>query len=111
MFLRRTLCITTVVASVLLAPERATAQEPTSWSADEIARFASVVVTGRVVASTAAWDPAVRSIYTYSTIDVDEVWKGQVETDRIVVKTLGGRVADLELTIHGQAALTIATDV
>ena len=102
-----------VLAAVVLCllPAAARAQQTPAWTDHDLATFASVVITGRVVASTAAWDPAVRSIYTYSTIEVDEVWKGQLDSDRIVVKTLGGRVADLELTIHGQATLTPATDV
>jgi hypothetical protein len=80
------------------------------WSAAQLADFADVIVTGRVDAATSGWDPAVQSIYTYVTIEVDEVFKGAVG-DRIVVKQLGGTVGAVGLVVADQPTFAIGEQV
>ena len=77
----------------------------------ELSAFASLVVSGRVTDVSSQWDPAVNGLYTYATIEVDETWKGAAPGPPIVVKMLGGRVADLEMRVEGQARLQVGQDV
>lgn len=93
-----------LVGVLLTTTGRAAAQAPL-YSPAQLSEFASAVVVGRVDAVHSQWDPNVAAIYTYASIDVDEVWKGDVTTDRLVVKMLGGRVGDVHLQIEGQASL------
>lgn len=62
-----------------------------------------LVLRGRVVASRAQWD-ATRTLFTYVSIDVDEVTVGTGVPRRLVLKQLGGRLGDLGLYIADQAA-------
>ena len=81
------------------------------WTPQELSAFATLIVTGRVIDVSSQWDPAVNGLYTYATIDVDETWKGPRPAGPIVVKMLGGRVADIEMRVDGQAQLAIGQSV
>ena len=80
------------------------------WSSTQLATFADVIVSGRVEAVSSGWDPAVESIYTYATIEVDEVFKGDV-SHRIVVKQLGGLAEGIGLRVPDQASFTVGERV
>jgi hypothetical protein len=101
-----------VVAMLCLAPApQVFAQDAGAWSIEQLSEFSTVIVTGRVVDVTSDWDPSVNGIYTYATIDVGEVWKGQLDTPQIVIKMLGGKVDGLEFIVPGQARLAAGEDV
>ena len=96
---------------LLFLADSAAAELTPIWSVQELSAFASLVVSGRVTDVSSQWDPAVNGLYTYATIEVDETWKGAAPGPRIVVKMLGGRVADLEMRVEGQARLQVGQDV
>ena len=97
--------------ALLSTAHDAAADTQTRWSLDELSEFSTLIVRGRVISVAAQWDPDVRAIYTYTTVAVDETWKGDLPSSTIVVKTLGGRVDDLELWVHGAATFTEGQDV
>jgi hypothetical protein len=82
-----------------------------AWSIEQLAAFSSLVVRGQVRGVTTQWDPAVNGLYTYTTIDVTETWKGELSTPTVVVKTLGGRLADIELAVDGQPVFRTGDDI
>ncbi len=90
-------------AVVLAATSRAGASTGPHWSVPQLADFSDVIVTGRVETVTAGWDPVVNSIYTYVTLDVDEVFKGGVGRGRVTIKQLGGVSGELGLSVTDQA--------
>src|SRR5690606_12589013 len=71
--------------------------------AAELADASRLVVTGRVSSVEARADAGL--IYTYATVDVTEVLKGDLQTSTIVVKQLGGTLPTLGLYISHQAVL------
>src|SRR5690606_37345199 len=71
--------------------------------AAELADASRLVVTGRVSSVEARADAGL--IYTYATVDVTEVLKGDLQTSTIVVKQLGGTMPTLGLYISDQAVL------
>lgn len=81
------------------------------WSVGELTDFADVIVTGRVESVAGGWDPAVNTIYTYVTVDVDDVFKGPVSRGRIVLKQLGGSAGDTSLMVADQPAFTVGERV
>ena len=95
---------------LLAAASAASAGTGPKWSSAQLADFADVVVTGRVDAVASAWDPAVNTIYTYITLDVDQIFKGSVG-DRIVIKQLGGEVDGIGLVVADQATFSLGERV
>lgn len=61
-----------------------------------------VVLTGKVAGIVSGWDSRAGAIYTYVTVDVEQMLKGWVPRRRIVVKQLGGRSGEVSLSVAGQ---------
>jgi hypothetical protein len=96
---------------VLSTTQWAGASSGPKWSVAELTNFADAVVTGRVESIATGWDPAVNTIYTYVTIDVDEVYKGAIDGGRIVIKQLGGRIGDFGLVVADQPTFGVGEEV
>jgi putative Ig domain-containing protein/matrixin/Ig-like domain-containing protein/S-layer family protein len=75
-----------------------TAVRPTD---DEMVIGARAIVRGKVVGIESSIDKNTGKIYTYITVKVQEVIKGQIEQRRIVLKELGGQVGDHAMSIYG----------
>lgn len=94
------------LALFLTSPSSAQATAP---QVTELADAAAVVLTGRVTAITVGADAG--AIYTYATIAVSDVLKGDLRDTSIVVKQLGGTLPTLGLYIADQAVFTPGEDV
>lgn len=92
----------------LSAADQASAQA-TSPEVTELADAASIVLTGRVTGVTVGSEAA--AIYTYATIAVSDVLKGEVREASVVVKQLGGTLPTLGLYIADQATFAPNEDV
>lgn len=73
---------------------------------DDLIVGARAIVTGKVVSVESAWDESHNRIYTYITLRVKQVLKGEITEKRIVLKELGGRVGDEGLTVWGSPEFT-----
>lgn len=80
-------------------------------SDDALARSSAAAVQGRVVATSAHWDAAADTIYTFVTIDVAQSWGLDAQPARVVVKQLGGLVGGTAFVVGGQARFTVGEDV
>jgi len=107
---RRVIVVAVSCLAVLLPGHAAHAQGPRLQDPD-LAQVAAAIVTGTVRHITAGRDPQVGYLYTYVTVDVDEVIKGRLDRNTIVVKQLGGRVGDLEMVVYDQARFTPGEEV
>ena len=67
-----------------------------------LADSAAIVLTGRVTGVSVNADAG--AIYTYATVAVDDVLKGDLRAASVVVKQLGGTLPDLGLFIADQAS-------
>ncbi|MFY9611772.1 MAG: putative Ig domain-containing protein [Blastocatellia bacterium] len=70
-------------------------------SDDDMVIGARAILRGRVVAIESSYDERNSRIYTYITVKVREVLKGQITERRIVLKELGGQVGDRTSVIYG----------
>ncbi|MEW6729804.1 MAG: Ig domain-containing protein [Acidobacteriota bacterium] len=69
------------------------------------------IVTGRVTGIESRWDANRNNIYTYITIEIAELLKGNITTTTIVLEQLGGRVGDRHTWLLGSPEFTIGEDV
>jgi hypothetical protein len=70
-------------------------------SDDDMIIGARAILRGKVVAIESSFDEQTGRIYTYVTIKVREVLKGQITERRVVLKELGGQVGDRTSVIYG----------
>ena len=96
---------------ILLIPSFTHAASGPRWSPQELSQFADIVLTGSVVEVTSGWDREVNAIYTYVTLDVSEVLKGDISAGRITVKQLGGEANGFVLSIVDQPTFVIGQEV
>src|SRR5215831_3942028 len=73
------------------------------WSDDDLVRFSSTIVTGRVTDISTGRDVKTNGIYTYVTLLLDQVLKGDVTEREIVLKQHGGDLGSEGLRVSEQA--------
>lgn len=92
--------------------QTATATVARLASDEQLILTSRVVLTGEVRAIQAQWDGKQRrNIYTYITVKVSEVLKGQIRNDSVVIKQDGGIVGDDEIQIDGAPKYRIGQQV
>jgi hypothetical protein len=70
-------------------------------SDDDMVVGARAILRGKVVAIESSFDEHNGRIYTYITVKVQEVFKGQIAERKIVLKELGGQVGDRASVVFG----------
>ena len=93
------------------ASERAAGSALPTWSGSQLAGFADVIVTGRVISVTVGRDPSVDTIYTYIGLEVEEVLKGLVSPGPLTIKQLGGIVDGTGLRVVDQPTFVVGEHV
>ncbi len=73
---------------------------------DELIISSRAIVRGKVLSVMSAYDSEQDRIYTYVTVKVQEVLKGNITEKKIVLKELGGTVGDRTMVIFGNAQFT-----
>jgi hypothetical protein len=94
----------TLVTVLVTAATSVRADMNPRWSDDELTRFSSAILTGRVADITTGRDPDTGAIYTYVTLAVDEVLKGAIAEREVTIKQLGGEIGAEGLAVANQAA-------
>lgn len=94
-----------------LTPGTSQAEVATKWTDVQLSDLSELAVIGRVQRVATAWDRVVGTIYTYVTVEVEDVLRGSLHERVIVVKVLGGRVGDVALVVPGQAVFTVGEEV
>jgi len=67
-------------------------------SLPDLSRAAHTIVRARCLANSTRWDAG--EIWTFTTFDVEEIWKGSAPA-RITVRLLGGKTGNLTSTVSG----------
>jgi len=99
------------LALALLLASAAQASQFRAFGRDAQVRGSDLIAIGRVVSVRSDWDERHSAIHTDAEIAIDEVWKGDPQGDRIVVRSLGGRVGNVALEVDGSAEFTIGEHV
>ena len=103
-FLRLTL------AGLMLLATRLPATQFTPARLDDLAAKAQLVLQGTVLSKSCQQDDAGR-IYTKVELQVAEVWKGTLATNRCTVVHGGGILGDRKAVVSGQADYQIGEEV
>jgi hypothetical protein len=84
--------------AILFSSGNARATTLKRMSVADLSRAAHTIVRARCVATSTGWDSG--EIWTFTTLEVEEVWKGSVPT-RITVRLIGGEAGNLKSTVSG----------
>jgi hypothetical protein len=96
--IRRFAALALIAASVASSYSCAFATTLKRMSVADMSRAAFVVVRARCVANSTRWDAG--EIWTFTTFDIEETWKGSAPA-QIAVRLLGGRAGNLTSTVSG----------
>lgn len=75
---------------------------------ERMADVARVIVRARCVSNSTGWDAG--EIWTFSSFEVAETWKGSA-TERVTVRLLGGTVGSLTSTVSGVPRFRVGEEV
>jgi hypothetical protein len=68
---------------------------------EQLAASSRLIVVGEVLSFKSQWDGERQNIYTYVKVHVSRTIKGELKSDQIVFKQLGGRVGEASTVIFG----------
>jgi hypothetical protein len=72
---------------------------------EELVLMADQIAVVDVTSMQSHWDTPHRNIHTIIQLSVMESWKGSVPSNgEMTIRQLGGKVGDIEMTIHGMAS-------
>jgi hypothetical protein len=75
---------------------------------ERMTKESQVIVYGRVLSSYSVWED--KSIYTYTTLEIKELIKGEYRSQKIVVKQMGGTVGYISQVVDGTPKLEIGKE-
>src|SRR5262249_25854361 len=90
-----------VIVVVCLAAGAAASVSGSQFSDDSLVVGARAIIRGQVEAVTSQTEAKDESVFTYSTIRVDEVLKGDISAARIVLKEEGGDTPTIGSRVYG----------
>jgi len=111
MFLRKAKLTSFSLLCVLMAAGIVTATSVVIPSDDELIIGARAIVRGNVTSVVSGYDEAHKSIFTYITLRVQEVFKGKITTGEIVIKEPGGVTQERGSVIFGTPEFKTGEDV
>lgn len=78
-------------------------------SLDRMTKESQLIVYGRVISQYSIWED--KSIYTYTTIEIYDVLKGNYKSNKVVVKQMGGTVGYISQVVDGTPKLELGKEV
>jgi hypothetical protein len=84
--------------AILFSSSNARATTLKRMSVADLSRAARAIVRARCIENSTRWDSG--EIWTFTTFDVEEIWKGSTPS-RITVRLIGGEVRNLKSTVSG----------
>lgn len=76
---------------------------------ERMTKESQIVIYGKVLSSYSVWED--KSIFTYTTIEIKELIKGQYSSQKIVVKQMGGTVGYVSQVVDGTPKLEPGKEV
>jgi hypothetical protein len=76
---------------------------------ERMTKESQIIVYGKVLSSYSVWED--KSIFTYTTIEIKELIKGEYRSQKIVVKQMGGTVGYISQVVDGSPKLEIGKEV
>jgi hypothetical protein len=110
-FFNFTLQFFSLFMAVMFLTQTSLATTANPISDERLILTSRLIVTGDVQAVQAQWDKNRQNIYTYVTVKVSEVLKGQIGSDSIVLKQAGGIVGDEGIIIDGAPGYKVGQQV
>lgn len=76
---------------------------------ERMTKESQLIVYGKVISSYSTWED--KSIFTYTTIEIKELIKGEYKSQKIVVKQMGGTIGYISQVVDGTPKLEIGKEV
>lgn len=75
---------------------------------ERMTKESQIIVYGRVLSQYSVWED--KSIFTYTTLEIKELIKGEYKSQKIVVKQMGGTVGYISQVVDGTPKLEIGKE-
>jgi len=103
------LSLTFLIAFIFLSVHQLMALTVELIGLERMTRESQIIIYGKVISSYSVWED--KSIYTYTTIEIKELIKGEYKSQKIVVKQMGGTVGYISQVVDGTPKLEIGKEV
>mgnify|MGYP005841120653 CR=1 FL=1 len=100
-----------VILGVLFVTQTATGLTIKEASLEELTSESVLVVRGTIVEQFSQWDADHRNIYTYNTMEIQQVLRGNISSETVMVRELGGTVGEVTAEVNGLRYLNTGDDV
>jgi hypothetical protein len=95
----------------LLGTQSAKAANAVRISDKNLVLSSDAIVTGKVVTIESHWDEERQNIYTYITLSLDQVIKGNIDSRILVIEQLGGQIGDKQVWLSASPEFSLNEDV
>lgn len=103
------LSLTFLISFIFLSVHQLMALTVELIGLERMTRESQIIIYGKVISSYSVWED--KSIYTYTTIEIKELIKGEYKSQKIVVKQMGGTVGYISQVVDGTPKLEIGKEV
>src|SRR5690349_20438250 len=100
-----------LLLTIFFISSRAQATTVVMLSDEDLIVSSRAIVRGKVTAVESLFDDSHTRVYSYITVEIKSLLKGKIDSRRIVIRQLGGRIDDFSQIIYGAPEFKLGEQV
>lgn len=99
--MNRFILILIICSFVFLFPTHTYSLHEVNMSTSSMVKNATEIIVAKCISSEARFDENTGFVFTYTTFEVDQTVKNEIDTDKIEIRMIGGQVGNLRTDVQG----------